>query len=76
MLELGKTYQLADGSGTGTVIGICYRVKIDAPSSRHNGEIPLYDDKGRCVSSMSYLAPDLLVERSGEGVKAVEAPAF
>jgi hypothetical protein len=75
MLELGKSYQLADGSGTGTVVEICYWVKIKT-SGRHNGEVPMYDANGKCVSALSRWAPDLLVEHSATGVKVVESPAF
>ena len=76
MLEVGKTYQLADGSGTGTVTSICYWVKIATPNGRHNGEVAMYDAGGKCVSALSRGAPDLLVEHSAKGVKVVESPAF
>ena len=65
-LELGKTYPLADGSGTGTVVKIGYWVKING--GRHNGEIQHRDANGKYAGVMSQGAPDLVVSQPVEQI--------
>ena len=54
MLELGKTYSLADGSGSGTVSATCFMVKISRPGKKYNGEVQHYDADGKYIGSLSW----------------------
>ena len=61
MLEVGKSYPLADGSGAGTVVSSCFMVRIDRPGKRYNGEVQHYDAEGNYIGSMSWETPALLL---------------
>lgn len=73
MIELGKTYPLKDGSGTGEVYAIRYLVRIRRPGKRYHGEIRTYTPEGECEGCMAWETPALVADRP---VAKIEAAAF
>jgi hypothetical protein len=63
VLELGKTYPLADGSGTGTVFDMAYWVRISRPGKRHDGECRQYSPDGKFQGMMATETPALMPDR-------------
>jgi len=62
VLEIGKTYKLSDGSGTGAVVGIRYLVKLDRPKRAHHGCVNTYTPEGAYTGCIAFESPPLVLE--------------
>lgn len=67
VLEIGKTYKLKDGSGTGAVVGIRYLVKLDRPRHAGNGCVNTYTPEGTYTGCIAFESPPLVLEGDKPG---------